>query len=142
MSSHLERDLGLDSLARVELLLRVGSEFGRSLPEAALAEAETPQDLLRFIDRAGAERFATRRFRRRLRAARSAFPNRHDAGRSPRVACQRHPQRPHVLLYGSGGELRRVPCRDHLLWPSLLEQARRVATGLVSRGCCRGRRWR
>ena len=30
--SHLERDLGLDSLARVELLLRLGNEFGFSLP--------------------------------------------------------------------------------------------------------------
>ena len=59
MSSHLERDLGLDSLARVELLLRVGSEFGRSLPESALAEAETAQDLLRFIASATAEERST-----------------------------------------------------------------------------------
>ena len=58
LTSHLERDLGLDSLARVELLLRVGSEFGRSLPDAALAEAETPQDLLRFVASAGVEAFS------------------------------------------------------------------------------------
>jgi len=53
MNSHLERDLGLDSLARVELLLRLGKEFGRSLPDGALAEAETPQDLLCFLAGAG-----------------------------------------------------------------------------------------
>lgn len=45
----LERDLGLDSLARVELVLRLEKEFGASLPEQALASGETPRDLLRFL---------------------------------------------------------------------------------------------
>ena len=52
LDSSLERDLGLDSLARVELLLRLGREFGASLPEAALSEAETPRDLLRYLGHA------------------------------------------------------------------------------------------
>src|SRR3569832_345997 len=42
MDSHLDRALGLDSLARVELLLRLEREFGASLPEGVLVEAETP----------------------------------------------------------------------------------------------------
>src|SRR3569833_2394731 len=46
MDSHLDRDLGLDSLARVELLLRLERDFGASLPEGVLVEAETPHDLL------------------------------------------------------------------------------------------------
>ena len=37
LDSSLERDLGLDSLARVELVLRLEKEFGASLPEQALA---------------------------------------------------------------------------------------------------------
>jgi len=45
----LEKDLGLDSLARVELVLRLEKEFGASLPEQALATCETPRDLLRFL---------------------------------------------------------------------------------------------
>jgi acyl carrier protein len=49
LDSSLERDLGLDSLARVELVLRLEREFGVSLPEQALAAAETPRDLLRFL---------------------------------------------------------------------------------------------
>jgi acyl carrier protein len=49
LDSALERDLGLDSLARVELVLRVEREFGASLPEQALASSETPRDLLRFV---------------------------------------------------------------------------------------------
>jgi acyl carrier protein len=49
LDSSLERDLGLDSLARVELVLRVERDFGVSLPEQALASSETPRDLLRFL---------------------------------------------------------------------------------------------
>ncbi|MCD6040446.1 MAG: AMP-dependent synthetase and ligase, partial [Burkholderiales bacterium] len=49
LDSSLERDLGLDSLARVELVLRLEREFALSLPEQALAAAETPRDLLRFL---------------------------------------------------------------------------------------------
>ncbi|MBI2754775.1 MAG: AMP-binding protein [Betaproteobacteria bacterium] len=49
LDSSLERDLGLDSLARVELVLRLEREFSTSLPEQALASAETPRDLLRFL---------------------------------------------------------------------------------------------
>src|SRR5262249_44961526 len=37
LDSALEKELGLDSLARVELVLRVENEFGVSLPEQALA---------------------------------------------------------------------------------------------------------
>src|SRR4051812_35486246 len=49
LDSSLERDLGLDSLARVELVLRIEREFGSGLPEQALASSETPRDLLRFM---------------------------------------------------------------------------------------------
>ena len=49
LASHLERDLGLDSLARAELLLRIERSFGARLPEDTLAEAETPADLLRAL---------------------------------------------------------------------------------------------
>ena len=49
LDSSLERDLRLDSLARVELVLRLEREFGATLAEQALAAAETPRDLLRFL---------------------------------------------------------------------------------------------
>ena len=45
----LERDFGLDSLARVELLARIERELGVRLAEAAFSEAETPRDLLRLM---------------------------------------------------------------------------------------------
>src|SRR5580700_8396931 len=45
-ASHLERDLGLGSLERVELLLRLEKTFGTRLDEEVLAGAETVQDLI------------------------------------------------------------------------------------------------
>ncbi|MEK7759547.1 MAG: AMP-binding protein, partial [Pseudomonadota bacterium] len=49
LDSLLERDLGFDSLARVELLARIEQAFGVGLPEQALVTAETPRDLLRAV---------------------------------------------------------------------------------------------
>src|SRR5258708_3675537 len=47
--SHLDRELGLGSLERVELLARLESEFGVFLPDRTAAEANTPDDLARAI---------------------------------------------------------------------------------------------
>ncbi len=49
LDSLIERDLGLDSLARVELIMRVERSLGIRLPENALGDAETPRDLLRLL---------------------------------------------------------------------------------------------
>ena len=43
----LERDLGLGSLERVELLSRLETRFRRRAPERTLGDAETPRDLAR-----------------------------------------------------------------------------------------------
>jgi fatty-acyl-CoA synthase len=47
--SLLDRDLGLGSLERVELLARLETEFGVRLPDSVAAEANTPEDLTRAI---------------------------------------------------------------------------------------------
>ncbi|KGO33514.1 hypothetical protein JT06_13920, partial [Desulfobulbus sp. Tol-SR] len=49
LDSRLDRDLGLDSLARMELLARLERAFAVRLPEKALTTAETPRDLLRHL---------------------------------------------------------------------------------------------
>ncbi len=49
LESRLERDLGIDSLARVELMLRMERAFGVQLAEGVVAEAETLSDLLRAV---------------------------------------------------------------------------------------------
>ena len=48
-NSHLERDLGLGSLERVELMGRLESAFGVRIPDSAAAEANTPEDLANAI---------------------------------------------------------------------------------------------
>lgn len=47
--AHLERDLGLGSLERVELMLRLGDACGVRLPEAVMADANTVGDLVAAI---------------------------------------------------------------------------------------------
>ena len=57
LSSHLERDLGLDSLGRVELALRLEGRFGVQLRDAAIGSADTVADLMGLLTsaaRAGA----------------------------------------------------------------------------------------
>jgi non-ribosomal peptide synthetase component F len=53
VDSDLDRDLGLDSLGRAELLLRFNRRFGVRLPEGLLGEAHTPGDLLAALRAAG-----------------------------------------------------------------------------------------
>ena len=52
LDSALDRDLGLDSLARVELLLRVERAFKRRLPDDLLQQVQTPRDLLHALQTA------------------------------------------------------------------------------------------
>jgi 1-acyl-sn-glycerol-3-phosphate acyltransferase len=49
LDSPLERELGFDSLGRVELAARLERSFGVALPEQVVAVAETPRDLLRAL---------------------------------------------------------------------------------------------
>ncbi|MBS1840602.1 MAG: AMP-binding protein [Acidobacteria bacterium] len=50
LRSNLDRDLGLGSLERVELIARLELEFGVRLPDLAAAEASTPEDLAALMD--------------------------------------------------------------------------------------------
>jgi 1-acyl-sn-glycerol-3-phosphate acyltransferase len=44
--AHLDRDLGLGSLERVELMLRLGEAFGTRLPDQVVAESDTVDELV------------------------------------------------------------------------------------------------
>ena len=52
LSSRLERDLGIDSLGRTELVMRLERAFGIRLPINLVTEAETIGDLLRAVEQA------------------------------------------------------------------------------------------
>ena len=49
LDSTIDDDLGLDSLARVELISRIEQRFNIALPQRVFADAESPRDLLRAI---------------------------------------------------------------------------------------------
>ena len=51
-SSRIEQDLGIDSLARTELVLRIERAFRVRLSAQAIGEAETVHDLAQALDRA------------------------------------------------------------------------------------------
>ena len=53
LSSRLEGDLGIDSLGRTELVLRLERAFGTRLPIALVAEANTIKDLKFALEQAG-----------------------------------------------------------------------------------------
>jgi non-ribosomal peptide synthetase component F len=58
LSSRLERDLGIDSLGRTELILRIERVFRVQLPVSIVGEAETVRDLLDALQQEAAPRAA------------------------------------------------------------------------------------
>ena len=60
-TSQLDRDLGLGSLERVELLARLETAFNVRLPDRVVAEANTPEDLAKALRTAPGSGIARRR---------------------------------------------------------------------------------
>jgi len=129
LDSVLDRDLGFDSLSRVELLRRIEGAFAVSLPEQVLASADTPRDLLRAVSAAHAtgRPGALAKVKKKV-----AAPG--EAEGAPRAAetllealdwhVLAHPQRAHVYLYGETDE------PEEISYAALLDGAQRIAAGL------------
>jgi 1-acyl-sn-glycerol-3-phosphate acyltransferase len=129
LDSRLEQDLGLDSLSRVELLLRIARSFGVSVPERALVSAETPRDLLLLLERAAPAPGASDRTLRLLTQGPSAFPT--EARTLVEVLdwhVAAHPSKLHVQLYGEGETV------EDISYLALKEGAQAVAAGLAAHG--------
>jgi glyoxylase-like metal-dependent hydrolase (beta-lactamase superfamily II) len=127
----LDRDVGLGSLERVELLLRLEEAFGRRLPESCLA-LDTAEALARAVledDGAGAD--AHERHRPDLPAA-SAMAAAGTLAESLWRRAQAEPGRPHVYLREDG-----APART-LSYGELWAEAAAVAAGLRERGIAPG----
>ncbi|HVS04374.1 MAG TPA: AMP-binding protein, partial [Thermoanaerobaculia bacterium] len=134
LDSSLERDLGLDSLGRAELLLRLGDAFGITLPEQILAEAESPRDLLRAVERAAPTAAAAKEPRRRA-GAEPAVATPEEATTLLAVLdayADAHPDRRHVLFLTGEGE------EEELTYGALAARSRAVASALRARGLGRG----
>ena len=136
LDSRLDRDLGLDSLARVELLARIEQAFGVRLSDEVLGSAETPRDLLKAVA-AGTPAIAKGEA---IQASWMA-PDEVEEGSPDNASTlvevlqwhgRRHPERPHVLFQPS------ATGTDTLSYGQLLATAREVAAGLRGNGVVPG----
>ncbi len=129
----LEADLGISSLERVELLIRLERTFGVRLGDAAMAEAETPADLAAAITEADAAPAEPRPERR----AASATGSTSATGARTVVEAlawhaERAPERTHIHLRDENGD--ETPLTYGWLW----REAQAVAGGLAARHLGRG----
>jgi len=131
LDSSFEKDLGLDSLARVELIARVEKHFRLALPERTFAEAETPRDLLRALLGARAPQRATAAAP--ATALHAAAPSAIPAAAQTLVEVldwhvAQHPERPHIQLYEDQHDGEVIGYRQ------LHSSALQIAAGLQQRG--------
>ncbi len=135
----LERDYGLDSLARVELAARIEHALGVRLPEEAFSEAESARDLLGIVGS------APRSVGGAPAAVPAAVPREAPAAEHPALAAEtltealdwhlaRHPERIHITLYGERD------AAEEISFGALGEAARAFAAGLAARGVAPGER--
>lgn len=129
LEAALDRDLGLGSLERVELISRLEAVFGVELTESTLAEARTPADLVAAVL---AARTPTAAAARPVGSTRSLAPSKPiDADTLVeilRLRAESEPGRPHIYLKGEGGAETIVRYGD------LYAEATEIASGLAGRG--------
>jgi len=134
--SRLDRDLGLDSLARTELLLRIERAFSIDLPERALSEIETPGELARAVGRHGVARSDRAPAERKQGAVPTAEPA-HGAETLTAALdwhAARTPQRLHITL------IEGVDQETEISYGALASAARALAGGLIEKGLAPGER--
>jgi 1-acyl-sn-glycerol-3-phosphate acyltransferase len=129
LDSSLERELGFDSLGRVELFERLERTFDVRLAEHLLATAETPRDVLRAIQQAVTRvPSSTNSDKQQVLEAVQALPT--QAQTLVDVLAwhvQAHPQRLHISLYDDTGTV------EQITYTALYEEAAAVAAGLRGR---------
>ena len=129
----LESDLGISSLERVELLIRLERAFGVRLGDAAMATAQTPADLAVAIAGAGDAAAERQPERRTARAPASTSPATAETiVEALAWHAERVPDRVHIHLREESGD--ETPLSYGWLWRA----AQAVAGGLAERGLVRG----
>jgi acyl carrier protein len=131
MDSSLARDLGLDSLARVELVNRLERTFSITLPERVFADAETPRDLQRAV-------LSASPYQDIAKIPELKSPELDEVPSVPYAAhtltdvlkwhVQAHPDRPHIRFYRDEGE------GEIMTYRSLMNGASSIAAALQHSG--------
>jgi acyl carrier protein len=131
LDSSLDRDLGLDSLARVELLAHVENSFGVTIPERVFADAETVRDLLRAIEGSTSAKASGRITEVTHAKPGESITSPHSAQTLVEVLdwhARKHPDRPHIRLYSDEGD------GEIITYRQLTDGATVLAAGLQQRG--------
>jgi 1-acyl-sn-glycerol-3-phosphate acyltransferase len=141
LSSRLDRDLGIDSLGRTELILRIERIFRTRLPVSVMGEADTVQDLLVALERAAGEQVTPDRP--------PALATEAHGGAEPVVAATeaktlvealewhvaRNPHRTHVTILQDENAV-----LGAMTYGELAEAAKAVASGLIAQDVAPGDR--
>jgi 1-acyl-sn-glycerol-3-phosphate acyltransferase len=133
----LDRDLGIDSLGRAELLLRIEHAFGIRLPPGTISEAQTVGDLLAAVQK-GAPRRGPTQMAVPPPIPLPLVPAAADAQTLTEVLdwhVERHPDRLHATILEDEETVLAT-----LTYAQLATAARRVAVGLVIRDVAPGDR--
>ena len=133
----LDRDLGVDSLGRAELFLRIEHAFGIRLPRGALSDVQTVRDLVTAVQKASAAPPADAN-RDPPPISLPLVPAAVDARTLTEVLdwhVARHPERLHATILEDEETV-----LGTLTYAQLAAAARRVAVGLVIRDVVPGDR--
>ena len=137
LQATLDRDLGIDSLGRTELLLRVERAFGIRLPPGTISEAQTVGDLLAAVQK-GAPRRRASQMAVATPIALPPVPAAADAQTLTEVLdwhVARHPDRLHATILEDEDTV-----LGTVTYAQLAEAARHIAAGLVVRDVVPGDR--
>lgn len=134
--SSFDRELGLGSLERVELLLRIEERFSLRLPDTVMAEAHTPCDLARIILRAEPQKVKTvKSVHERAPLMGEAVVGRVSArtlNEALALQSENNPERTHVTLFKEDEK------EEIFTYQRLLQSATVVANNLMARGLEKG----
>ncbi|RWM95047.1 MAG: acyl-phosphate glycerol 3-phosphate acyltransferase [Mesorhizobium sp.] len=128
-SSRIERDLGIDSLGRTELVLRIERAFRVRLPTQIVGEADTVGDLINALEHAGARPRSARTVQPTI--ALPPVPAATEAGTLVEVLdwhVAQHPDRLHLTVLQDD-----TTALGAMTYAELAESARAVAAGLIRR---------
>jgi acyl carrier protein len=134
LDSHLVRDLGIDSLGRMELLARLEQAFGVSIPEQALFTTETVHEVLAVVLAAAPAGPVTAVREPPPAAAAVLVAPTHAATLNAVLDwhAERAPEHPHIYLHTGNG------LEEMITFRSLRTHAGAIAAGLVAQGLAPG----
>ncbi|SER14920.1 1-acyl-sn-glycerol-3-phosphate acyltransferases [Nitrosomonas sp. Nm51] len=135
LDSCFDKDLGLDSLARVEFINRIERHFGVKLSDRVFAAVDTPRELLRAILNAGTVQQTQTDHTLEVLSLEPTVTAPHSAGTLVDMLdwhVQMHANRPHIRLYGDDEQ------ETIITYGDLKAEAERIASGLQKLGVTTG----